>query len=266
MSETITIPKSEYDQLVADKRRLDFLDATRRALNAASGNVCYGWKFIMSHNVRRLMAGPDLKHHFVDLNDAQGVTPPYGGCSSVRVAIDREFRSLSGEQDPTDERLIGHRLMEFGRQWQVDGDVIRCRECGRGMGFTNRREALNHRADCKTYYGYPWALLENLLSVPTPFNVARESGLSFQYNPKLRRGYEGRNLEGYDDRHTWHEIIRLDGESYDELWDRLMPDLLDVQRFPKNIGEVGVIAAVTGFLITLDPSGTWPVLHPWPTA
>lgn len=169
-NETITIPLSEHAELLADKARLDFLEASHRALNAASGNASYGWKFITSENVRRLMAGPDLKYHFVDLSDANAINPITGGCNSVRVAIDRGAREITGNHDERNNSLIGKRLLEFGMKWSVDGDVIRCRECGRGMGYYNRHEALNHQADCKTYYGYPWALLENLLSVPTPFS------------------------------------------------------------------------------------------------
>jgi len=40
-------------------------------------------------------------------------------------------------------------------------------------------------------------------------------------------------------------------------------DLLDVDRFPDDIDGVHVIAAVEGFLVTLDPKGVWPVLHPY---
>jgi len=40
-------------------------------------------------------------------------------------------------------------------------------------------------------------------------------------------------------------------------------DLLDVACFPAYIDGVHVIAAVEGFLVTLDPKSVLPVLHPY---
>jgi hypothetical protein len=93
--------------------------------------------------------------------------------------------------------------------------------------------------------------------------------LSFDYDPEVRLGTNGHfdsNSEGFDDGHEWHPVIRLEGESYDDLWKRMLPSCLNADEFPCAIRGVHVIAAVPGFLVTLDPTSTWPVLHPWPSA
>lgn len=91
-----------------------------------------------------------------------------------------------------------------------------------------------------------------------------------QQTPKLPRyrtrpltGYSKPNSQGFKPSHKWHPIYRRKGEEYEELWKRLEPHLLCVDDFPRFIDGVYVIAAVEGFLITLDPRNLWPVLHPY---
>jgi len=87
----------------------------------------------------------------------------------------------------------------------------------------------------------------------------------FRYRTRPLTGLNRKNPEGYKPSHRWHPIYRKRGESQDDLWKRMNPDLLDVTRFPAHIDGVNVIAAVEGFLVTLDPKSAWPVLHPYPS-
>ena len=87
----------------------------------------------------------------------------------------------------------------------------------------------------------------------------------FRYRSQPLTGLNKQNCEGYKPSHRWHPIYRKRGESYEDLWKRMDSDLLDVTRFPKDLDGVHVIAAVEGFLVTLDPKGVWPVLHPYST-
>jgi hypothetical protein len=89
------------------------------------------------------------------------------------------------------------------------------------------------------------------------------SGL-IRFRRNALTGYSRRNPEGFKPSHRWHPIYRGRDESSEELWKRLDNHLLPVDEWPSHIGGVHVIAAVEGFLVTLDPRGWWPVLHPYP--
>lgn len=78
----ISISKAEYDSLVKDQQRLDWLEARRVALNKHSGTD-YGWTFVASHNVTRLFVR-DV--NTIDLNDAKA----RGG--DIRTAVDTAMR------------------------------------------------------------------------------------------------------------------------------------------------------------------------------
>ena len=85
----------------------------------------------------------------------------------------------------------------------------------------------------------------------------------FRYRSRPLTGLNRQNPEGYKPSHRWHPIYRKRGESYEDLWMRMDSALLDATRFPDDLDGVHVIAAVEGFLVTLDPKGVWPVLHPY---
>lgn len=81
-----------------------------------------------------------------------------------------------------------------------------------------------------------------------------------------RTGFTGANAEGYDSGHLWHEILRRGNETQDQMMERLDPHLIPLRETPDRIRGVDVIGAVPGYLVTLDPSGTWYVLHPCPVS
>lgn len=157
MSEQVTISKSELDALRADKARLDYLDECNRRLNAKSGTL-YGWRLVQSHNVNRLMLNFP---NGVDLHDSQAVGCHPTGHLSVRDAIDGAacYRITS---DANSDQLVAESLREWAVLWRLDGDVVYCRLCNRGICYSRRGEALNHSADCKTKMAYPWELLTAL--------------------------------------------------------------------------------------------------------
>ncbi len=87
-----------------------------------------------------------------------------------------------------------------------------------------------------------------------------------RYRTRALTGYAKPNCEGFKPSHVWHPIYRKKGESGEALWKRMEPHLLPVEGLPRYVNGVHVIAAVEGFLVTLDPRGVWPVLHPYPHA
>jgi len=87
------------------------------------------------------------------------------------------------------------------------------------------------------------------------------SGL-LRYRTRPLTGYSKPNPEGFKPTHKWHPIYRKRDESSEELWKRIADHRLPVDEFPREIDGVHVIAAIEGFLVTLDPRGWWPVLHP----
>lgn len=57
-------------------------------------------------------------------------------------------------------------LTEHARQWEVDGDLIRCRACGRGHLASKAGESFVHAADCASrsdFARHPWHDLAELL-------------------------------------------------------------------------------------------------------
>lgn len=59
--------------------------------------------------------------------------------------------------------LLAAELMTFSKYWKLDGDLIRCQSCGRGIHCTNSKEPLHHASDCKnSVLLYPWHNLQTL--------------------------------------------------------------------------------------------------------
>lgn len=171
---SVIIPADEYESLKKDKARLDWLDHCNRVINERSGNL-YGWKVVVSPNVARLVnqsprGRTPVREDQVDISDANALTPIDGGVLSCRVALDRARAEQPGEGRDADgivwDSIVNKVLLTFAEDWQLDGDLIRCKSCKRGIIFSRRHEPLNHRSDCKTHYAYPWAFLGNILSLP----------------------------------------------------------------------------------------------------
>lgn len=86
----VTISLAEYNELLKDRNRLNFLEAAHTALNARYGTN-YGWNLIINDNVVRFMAGhsdPGNRYPGIDLQDAQGGNAKLGTC---REAIDKHL-------------------------------------------------------------------------------------------------------------------------------------------------------------------------------
>lgn len=150
-------------ELAADKARLDYLDRCNRAMNAAYGNL-YGWKLIQSANVTRLLLHT-IKDG-VDLNDANAVGCYPTGLLSIRQAIDQAAVTRTGPE-PDHDTAVNRKLMDWSKEWILDGDLVRCRSCKRGIIYSRRDEKFIHSADCPTLMCYPWELLIALTSKPT---------------------------------------------------------------------------------------------------
>jgi len=58
-------------------------------------------------------------------------------------------------------------LCKFSKYFHMDGDIMRCQECGRGVIYSKKEEMLAHRAGCsfmdKTD-NHPWQWIKRLLS------------------------------------------------------------------------------------------------------
>lgn len=150
----VTISRSEYEALLADKGRLDYLDECNRRLNTACGTA-YAWSLVQSPNVNRLMMNFPRG---VDLHDSAPVGCHPTGCLSVRAAIDSGSGFKTGTP-PEADVLINDHLNEWAKEWILDGDLVRCRQCNRAIIYSRRNEALVHAAGCKNLKGYPWELL-----------------------------------------------------------------------------------------------------------
>lgn len=84
----LSVPREEYEALLKDKARLDYLEQAHVALNARYETE-YGWKLIINHNVVRFMAGNcyprDDGYPGIDLHDSEGGNAKLQTC---REAID----------------------------------------------------------------------------------------------------------------------------------------------------------------------------------
>lgn len=40
------------------------------------------------------------------------------------------------------------KLMNWHKRFRLDGDLVRCQECGRGLHVSYPNEAISHQADC----------------------------------------------------------------------------------------------------------------------
>lgn len=57
-------------------------------------------------------------------------------------------------------------LMDFSRVWQIDGDLIRCCECGRALIASRDGEDLRHRSGCRyAKRTSPWKELRTIIGV-----------------------------------------------------------------------------------------------------
>jgi len=82
-SGSVQISKAEYDALIKDKARLDYLNECNRRLNECYGTK-YSWKLVQSHNVNRLMfKNLHPVSGGVDLHDSH-----WKGFEDCRKAID----------------------------------------------------------------------------------------------------------------------------------------------------------------------------------
>lgn len=57
-------------------------------------------------------------------------------------------------------------IVRWTRLWNLDGDIVRCRDCGNGIHISRKAEAIRHHADCSETHGedYPWQALQALLA------------------------------------------------------------------------------------------------------
>lgn len=96
----ITVPRDQYDALLRDKARLDFLEAAHAAVNKRYGTN-YGWELIINHNVVRFMAGNsyprDDAFPGIDLHDSKGGNDKLPTC---RAAIDKYLPTPQLENRP----------------------------------------------------------------------------------------------------------------------------------------------------------------------
>lgn len=71
------------------------------------------------------------------------------------------------------ERLVSgpdlnEKLRNFGRMWEIDGDLMRCTGCGRAIIASRANDELNHAHGCRKA-GYmdnrnPWLILAEWLA------------------------------------------------------------------------------------------------------
>jgi hypothetical protein len=54
-------------------------------------------------------------------------------------------------------------LRIFADDWQLDGDLLRCTQCGRGLIASRDGEPLSHAAGCKNKVLHPWRMLRVIL-------------------------------------------------------------------------------------------------------
>jgi hypothetical protein len=95
----VTVPREEYDALLQDKARLDFLEAAHAAFNERYG-ANYGWELIINSNVVRYMAGncyPRDAYPGIDLHDSKAGNAKLPTC---RDAIDKYLPNAIGEATP----------------------------------------------------------------------------------------------------------------------------------------------------------------------
>ena len=66
-------------------------------------------------------------------------------------------------------------LLEFADRFRLDGDLLRCVECNRGIVASRMEEDFVHAAGCKlrTIGGRPWTLLQAILCGPLVDTIAR---------------------------------------------------------------------------------------------
>jgi len=54
-------------------------------------------------------------------------------------------------------------LMDWGRIWELDGDLCRCRACRRAIIRSKKEQPMVHKDGCpNSVFLYPWHALHNL--------------------------------------------------------------------------------------------------------
>lgn len=57
-----------------------------------------------------------------------------------------------------------NKLMRLAEVWVLDGDLMRCRECGRALIASRDGQPLRHKMDCsRSSEEHPWQLLRDAL-------------------------------------------------------------------------------------------------------
>ena len=67
------------------------------------------------------------------------------------------------QAEPSDTNAL---LCDFSRHYTMDGDIMRCAECGRGIIFSKMHELFTHKAGCSLAMktdGHPWQWLKSVL-------------------------------------------------------------------------------------------------------
>lgn len=54
-------------------------------------------------------------------------------------------------------------LRTLAKNWKLDGDLLVCRECERGLIASREGEPLAHRAGCKNVNNHPWNALRSAI-------------------------------------------------------------------------------------------------------
>lgn len=164
LSARLAIAEKELAACKRDKVRLDYLDYLNRCLNARSGTL-YGWRLILSHNVRRLAA--DFPRG-IDLNDANAVGCYPTGLLSVRAVIDQNIVEIGTDVDAEAaaavDRMLAAEMKKHSASWMWSGCLMRCRECWRAIHYERRHTPLEHAPGCRTHGAYPWEILKAVAS------------------------------------------------------------------------------------------------------
>lgn len=81
-------------------------------------------------------------------------------------------------------------LLDFAKDWVLDGDLLRCRACKRAHIASRQDEDFIHRSDCKKNRigGRPWTALQAILTMlPSGGSVAEQLATVTAQRDKLMR-------------------------------------------------------------------------------
>lgn len=117
-----------------------------------------------------------------ELRENTGTPLAQPEASEPLAELDALLLERTDDEEPparADGPTPASKLREWDKRWRLDVDLIRCKDCGRGIHVSHRDKPLRHAPDCKLASGdAPWVELADHINaaaaLPQPTTESRQ--------------------------------------------------------------------------------------------